>query len=47
MDQTLSQQCVDLVCVSTLYPKIGRARKPSFITFKDPVLARWVIEVSF
>ena len=42
MDQTLTEQCHDLVCTSTLYPKVGVARRPAFITFKDPVLAKYV-----
>ena len=42
MDQTLTEQCHDLVCTSTLYPKVGMARRPAFITFKDPVLAKYV-----
>ena len=45
MDQTLTEQCVDLLCASTLYPKLGVARKPTNVTFKDPVLAKWVIMV--
>ena len=40
MDQTLTEQCVDLLCASTLYPKLGVARKPTNVTFKDPVLAK-------
>ena len=43
MDQTLTEQCHDLVCVSTLYPKVGIARRPAFITFKDPEVAKYVL----